>query len=289
MKRSGGNSDKLGGNGEEERAGQVDSGQNMKQGFGRRLVKYQSLPEYLKGNEFILDYYRCKWPLKETLFSALGGAYYICCVDRVELVGEDQYRKHDHEFLQTYASNTMDNDDDGDDNEDRCQRLRFFFPDGLNKYHVWSGYVCLKIGMTKFFSDPEDKKLEGYDDISKEIPDLDAKKLWILLTWNGAKVVSFNEAEDIKDHNSQMVSSLEQPLHHTKYEQFLKMVRVSATGMLSLAFKTRNATSLVAPAIAVGLGAFTHILGTLVPVIGASGFAAAAAATALGTIVSSFR
>ncbi|CAL5419438.1 unnamed protein product [Camellia sinensis] len=71
MKRSSGNSEKLGGNGEEERAGQVDSGQNMKQGFERRLVKYQSLPEYLKGNEFILDYYRCKWPLKETLH--LGG------------------------------------------------------------------------------------------------------------------------------------------------------------------------------------------------------------------------
>ncbi|CAL5350399.1 unnamed protein product [Camellia sinensis] len=56
-----------------------------------------------------------------------GGVYYICCVDRVELVGEDQYRKHDHEFLQTYASNTVDNDDDGHDNEDRRQCLRFFF------------------------------------------------------------------------------------------------------------------------------------------------------------------
>ncbi|KAI7996366.1 Heptahelical transmembrane protein 3 [Camellia lanceoleosa] len=69
MKRRGRNSAKLGGNGEEERASQVDSGQNMKQGFERRLVKYESLPEYLKDNEFILDYYRCKWPLKETLFS----------------------------------------------------------------------------------------------------------------------------------------------------------------------------------------------------------------------------
>ncbi|CAL5421846.1 unnamed protein product [Camellia sinensis] len=57
---------------------------------------------------------------------ALGGVYYICFVDHVELVGEDQYQKHDHEFLQTYASNPwimmmMVN-------EDRCQRLRFFFP-----------------------------------------------------------------------------------------------------------------------------------------------------------------
>ena len=69
-----------------------------------------------------------------------------------------------------------------------------------------------------------------------------------------------------KDHNSQMVSSLDQPLLHTKYvsssscflnhvvclslflrlfpycchklkEQLLKMVRVSATGLFSLAFK----------------------------------------------------
>ncbi|KAI7998008.1 Heptahelical transmembrane protein 2, partial [Camellia lanceoleosa] len=62
---------------------------------------------------------------------ALGGVCYICCIDRVELVGENQYRKHDHEFLQTYTSNTMDNDDDddGDDNENRRQWLRFFFLD----------------------------------------------------------------------------------------------------------------------------------------------------------------
>ncbi|CAL5385382.1 unnamed protein product [Camellia sinensis] len=111
-----------------------------------------------------------------------------------------------------------------------------------------------------------------------------------------------------KDHNSQMVSSLEHPLLHTKLkEQFLKMVRVSATGMFSLIFKglqnreqedrvhvllkTKNATELVAPAIVAGLGALTHTLGTIVPMIGASGLAIAAAATttAIGIVVSSFR
>ncbi|THG11059.1 hypothetical protein TEA_023390 [Camellia sinensis var. sinensis] len=52
---------------------------------------------------------------------------------------------------------------------------------------------------------------------------------------------------------------------------------------------TRNATGLVAPAIAAGLGALTHTLGTLVPVIRASAFATVAAATAIGTVVSSFK
>ncbi|KAL7215432.1 hypothetical protein ACSBR1_027572 [Camellia fascicularis] len=43
---------------------------------------------------------------------------------------------------------------------------------------------------------------------------------------------------------------------------------------------TRNATRLGAPAIVVSLGALTHALGTLVLVIGASGFATATAAAA---------
>ncbi|GMQ06945.1 hypothetical protein CsSME_00051347 [Camellia sinensis var. sinensis] len=55
--------------------------------------------------------------------------------------------------------------------------------------------------------------------------------------------------------------------------------------------KTRNATGLVALAIVVGLCVLTDTLGTLVPVIGVSGFATttAEAAIVLGTIVSSFR
>ncbi|THG05245.1 hypothetical protein TEA_026872 [Camellia sinensis var. sinensis] len=53
--------------------------------------------------------------------------------------------------------------------------------------------------------------------------------------------------------------------------------------------KTRNATGLVALAIAVGLGSLTHTLGTLVRVIGASGFATATAAIVVETVVGSFR
>ncbi|OVA03166.1 Hly-III-related [Macleaya cordata] len=38
----------------------------------RRLMKYEELPDYLKDNEFILDYYRSEWPLKDTFLSVFS-------------------------------------------------------------------------------------------------------------------------------------------------------------------------------------------------------------------------
>ncbi|KAH7854611.1 hypothetical protein Vadar_015933 [Vaccinium darrowii] len=45
---------------------------DKKRRFERQLLKYEALPEYLKDNEFILDHYRCEWPLKETMFSVFS-------------------------------------------------------------------------------------------------------------------------------------------------------------------------------------------------------------------------
>ncbi|THG02735.1 hypothetical protein TEA_005426 [Camellia sinensis var. sinensis] len=52
-----------------------------------------------------------------------------------------------------------------------------------------------------------------------------------------------------------------------------------------ISLQTRNATRLVAPTIAAGLGALTHTLGTLVLVIAESGFATATTATATATAI----
>ncbi|XP_015893886.2 heptahelical transmembrane protein 1 [Ziziphus jujuba] len=45
--------------------------QRAKKGKRYALVSFWDLPEYMKDNEFILNYYRVNWPLKEAFFSAL--------------------------------------------------------------------------------------------------------------------------------------------------------------------------------------------------------------------------
>lgn len=37
-----------------------------------RLLTYKELPYYLQDNEYILDHYRCEWPLKDAFLSVFS-------------------------------------------------------------------------------------------------------------------------------------------------------------------------------------------------------------------------
>ncbi|XP_020575541.1 heptahelical transmembrane protein 4-like [Phalaenopsis equestris] len=50
-------------------SGEIEKTSAKKTSYKFELVDYDSLPEFLKHNEFILNHYRSEWPLKQTLLS----------------------------------------------------------------------------------------------------------------------------------------------------------------------------------------------------------------------------
>lgn len=59
-------------NGEEGRAHTKKERVKLLKKSKYQLVDYNSLPTYLKDNEFILDYYRSEWPLKQIFLSVFS-------------------------------------------------------------------------------------------------------------------------------------------------------------------------------------------------------------------------